>query len=181
MVMLAAPSAQLKGIGFLWLSCSPLQSCCARKPTLHSACVYHARLLELKLTSREHCEIGDATDVVLCCQTREPFRVDLHHNRTPGKLSGGLCHVRRRHTARSAPGSPEVRQNRNLALANDLVELLFVDFDGLAYCRQLRFAGTAFPNIGKVSSGNAVGSTARGAISNQRHSPILVIIHALNT
>ena len=129
--------------------------------------------MELKLTSREHCEIGNATDVVLCCQTREPFRVDLHHNRTPGKLSGGLSHMRRRHTARSAPGSPEVRQNRNLALANDLVELLFVDFDGFADCRQLRLAGTAFANIGKVPGGNAIGSTARGAISNQRHGPIL--------
>lgn len=33
--------------------------------------------------------------------------------------------------ARSTPGSLEIGQNRNLTLANDLVEFLFVDFDGL--------------------------------------------------
>ena len=73
-------------------------------------------------------------NVVLFCQARELLRIDLHHDCTPGEVSGGLCHVRRRHTARSAPRCPEVRQNRNLALANDLVELLFVDFDGLSNC-----------------------------------------------
>lgn len=82
--------------------------------------------------------------------------------------------MRRRRTARSAPGSPKVRQNRNLALANDLIELLFVvDFDGFAYWRQIRLAGTAFAHIGKVLSGNAIGPTASGAISNQRHESIL--------
>jgi len=81
--------------------------------------------------------------------------------------------MRRRHLARSAPGSPEVRQNGNLALANDLVELLFVDFDRFADCRQLRFAATAFANIGKVLCGNAIEPTASGAISNQRHGSIL--------
>src|SRR6476469_4296222 len=92
---------------------SRLASCCARKPTLHGGCVHQARLLELKLTLREHDKIWNATNVVLCCQVREPFRIDLHHNCTPSELSGGLCHVRRGHTARSAPGCPEVRQNRN--------------------------------------------------------------------
>jgi hypothetical protein len=150
-----------------------LSLCCACKPTLHGRCVYEACLLELELTSREHCEIGNAADAVLCCQAREPFSIDLHHNCTPGEVSGGLCHVRCRHTARSAPGSPEVRQNRNLALANDLVELLFIDFDGFAYCLQLRFAGSAFANIGKVFGGDAIGSTARRAISNQRHKTIV--------
>jgi len=70
--------------------------------------------------------------------------------------------MRHRHTARSTPRRPEVGQNRDLALANDLVELLFVDFDGFIYCRQLRFAGTAFADIGKVPGRNAIGSTARG-------------------
>jgi hypothetical protein len=121
----------------------------------------------------EHGEIGNAADVVLCRQTREPFRIDLHHNCTTSKVAGGLRHVRRRHPARPAPGSPEVRQNGNLAVANDLVELLFVDFDRFADCRQLRLAGTAFANIGKVLGGNTIGPTARGAISNQRHGPIL--------
>src|SRR5215472_866666 len=148
-------------------------SCCACKPALHSRGIYQARLLELKLTSREHCEIGNAADVVLCCQTREPFSIDLHHNCTPREFAGGLGHLRGGHTARSAPGCPEVRQDRNLALANDLVELLLVDFDGFGYCRQLHPAGTAFADIGKVLGGNAIGSTARGAISNQRHGPIL--------
>src|SRR5579863_5258653 len=113
---------------------SSVPSCCAGDPTLHGGCIYQARLLELKLTSREHREIGNATDVVLCCQAREPFGVDFHDDCSPSKLSCSLCHVRRRHAARSAPGSPEVRQNRNLAVANDLVELLFVDFDGFSYC-----------------------------------------------
>src|SRR5579863_1430584 len=81
---------------------SSVPSCCAGDPTLHGGCIYQARLLELKLTSREHREIGNATDVVLCCQAREPFGVDFHDDRSPSKLSCSLCHVRRRHTARSA-------------------------------------------------------------------------------
>jgi hypothetical protein len=81
--------------------------------------------------------------------------------------------VRRRQPARPTPGSPEVRQNRNLAVANDLVELLFVDFDRFAYCRQVRLAGTTFANIGKMLGRNAIGSTARGAISNRGHGSIL--------
>ena len=68
--------------------------------------------------------------------------------------------MRRRHTARSAPGCPEFRQNRNLALANDLVELLFVDLDGFADRRQLRLADTAFADIGKMLRGDAIGPTA---------------------
>ena len=101
-----------------------LESCRSCKPTLHSGCVDEARLLELKLTSRKHGEIRDAANVVLCCHTRKLFRVDLHHNCAPGEVSGGLCHEGRRRAAWSAPGCQEVRQNRNLALANDLVELL---------------------------------------------------------
>ncbi len=118
-------------------------SCCPGEPALHNRCVHQARLLELKLTSREHGEIGNAADVVSCRQARQTFRIDLHHNSTPSEVAGGLRHVRRRHPARPAPGSPEVRQNWNLAVANDLVELLLVDFDGFADCRQLRLAGTA--------------------------------------
>ena len=40
------------------------------------------------------------------------------------------------------------------ARARDLVELLFVDFDGLSNYRWLRLAGTAFANIRKVLGGN---------------------------
>jgi len=82
---------------------SALASCCACEPTLHGGCVHQARLLELKLTSREHGEIGYAADVVLCRQTREPFRIDLHHNCTTSDVAGGLRHVRCRHPARPAP------------------------------------------------------------------------------
>ena len=109
-----------------------MSSCCACKPTLHGGCVYEACLLELKPTSGEHREIRNAADVVLCCKSRESFRIDFQNDCTPGEVPSGLRHVRRRHPARSAPRSPEVDQNRNLALANDLVEFLFVDFDRLA-------------------------------------------------
>jgi hypothetical protein len=145
----------------------------ACKPALHSSCIYQTRLLELKLTSRKHGEIRNAANVVLCCQTRKLFRVDLHHDCAPSEVSGGLCHEGRRRAAWSAPGCPEVRQNRNLALANDLVELLFVDFDRFADWWQVRFAGTAFADSGKVLGENAIGPTAGGAISNQRHGSIL--------
>ena len=50
---------------------------------------------------------------------REPFRVDLHHDGTPGEVSGGWRHEGRRRAAWSAPGRPEVPKNRDLALAND--------------------------------------------------------------
>src|SRR3954452_1083377 len=152
---------------------SALESCRACKPTLHGGCVHDTRLLKLKLTPRKHGEIRNAANVVLRCDTREPFRVDLHHDCTPGEVSGGLRHEGRHPAAWSTPGRPEVRKNRDLALANHFVELLFVDFDRFADCRQLRLAGTAFANIGKVLRGNAIGPTASRAISNQRHGSIL--------
>src|SRR3954471_16020070 len=71
---------------------SALESCRACKPTLHGGCVHDTRLLKLKLTPRKHGEIRNAANVVLCCETREPFRVDLHHDCTPGEVSGGLRH-----------------------------------------------------------------------------------------
>ena len=159
--------SQAIGTGFA------LQSCCLPKPTLHCGCVNQACLLKLKLTSRKHREIRNAADVVPGCKPRVTLRVDLQYDCAPGHISCGLCHVRCCHPAWSAPGGPEVRQDRNLALANDLVELLFVDFQRFANCGQLRPAGTAFSEIGKVSGRDAVGPTARRAISNQRHGSIL--------
>jgi hypothetical protein len=84
-----------------------------------------------------------------------------------------LGHVRRRHPARSTLRSPEIDQNRNFALANDLVKFLFVDFDRLASSRQFRLAGTALANIGKVLGGNAIWLAARGTVANDRHGSIL--------
>ena len=62
---------------------------------------------------------------------------------------------------------------RDLAVANDLAEFLFVDFEGLAEGRQLCLVRTAFPYIGEVLCGYAVGSATGSAISNQRHEPVL--------
>ena len=39
------------------------------------ACVDQAGLLELELTSREHCEIWNAADVVLGCKPRVAFGI----------------------------------------------------------------------------------------------------------
>ncbi len=149
------------------------QSCCSCKPTLHGGCVYQAYLLELKLTSGKHREIGNAAHVVLRGELRITFRVHFQHDCAPGQLPRRLRHVRRGHAARSAPGRPKIGQNRDLALANDLVELLFVDFDRFADCRQLRLAGTALANVGKVLGGYAVGPSTGKAISNHRHGSIL--------
>ena len=103
-----ADRAQLKGILFpVFFSFAPY-SCCACKPTLHRGRVYQARLLELKLTSWEHCEIGNAADVVLCGKLWEPFRIHLEDDCAPGKVPRGLRHVRRCHPARPAPGRPEI-------------------------------------------------------------------------
>ena len=111
-----------------------LDSCRACEPTLHGIRVNQACLLELKPASREDREIRDAADVVPGCKRRETFRVHLHHDCTSGEVPRNLRHMRSRRPAWSAPGSPEVGQNRNPALANNLVEFLFVDFKGLANC-----------------------------------------------
>jgi hypothetical protein len=155
---------------FFWFALDSRSAC---KPTLHGSCVDQARLLELKLTPREHREIGNATDVILCRKGREPFRIDLHHDGTAGHVSGGLRDLRRRHPAGSAPGRPKIRQDRDLALANDLIELLLVDFDRLGNCRQLRLASTAFALIRKVRSRNTIRPTTGSAISNEWHGAIL--------
>ena len=149
------------------------QSCRACKPILHGGCVNQARLLELKVTTREHSEIRNAAHVVLSCKLWEPFRIHFQHDCAPGEISRRLRHVRRGHAARSAPGRPKIRQNRYLAFADNLLKFLFVDFHGLANRRQLCLACSTFSDIGKVPCWNTIGPPTGRTISNHRHRSIL--------
>jgi hypothetical protein len=88
-------------------------------------------LLEVKATASEYGEVRNSLDVVSRGKFREPFRVDLKHNGSAREVSRDLCNMRRRHPARAAPGSPEINEHGNFAVANNLVEFLGAHFDGL--------------------------------------------------
>jgi hypothetical protein len=44
-----------------------------------------------------------------------------------------LGNMRRRHPARATPRRPEIDQDRNFAVANNFVELLGTDLNGLSH------------------------------------------------
>ena len=108
---------------------------CPLQPTLHRVRVHKTRLLELKATARKYGEVRNPTDFVGSGKFREPFRVDLQHDRAASEISRDLCDMRRRHPAGAAPGRPEINEHRNFAVANNLIEFLGIHLYGLCHCR----------------------------------------------
>src|SRR5580658_9024126 len=114
------------------------------------------RLLNDWLPRIEHREIRYASNIEARRQFRMTLGVDLENHRLPGHICGRACHLGSRHSARSAPGGPEVNQHGYAGLAQNFVEELSIGFQGLIHRRQRRLAGSAMSGVCQVSSWNAV-------------------------
>src|SRR5713101_1635945 len=114
-------------------------------------------------------EVGDSAHIETGGQLRITLGVHLEHD-CPS------CHVRRcsgnlgcSHTARAAPGCPEIDENRNASLGNNLVEQLSIYFQRFGGGRQGCLTRSAASCIRKMLGGDAVLPAALLAGSNDRH------------
>src|SRR6476469_5914643 len=91
-------------------------------PSLHGVGVYQACLLELKAAARKYCEVRNAANVEPRGELREPLCVDFEHDGLSRQIARDLRNVRSGHSAGTAPLGPEINEDGNLAVANELVE-----------------------------------------------------------
>jgi hypothetical protein len=89
--------------------------------------------LELKATAREYGEVRNTLNLVSRSKFREPLRVDLKHDGSACEVMRDLGNMRRRHPARATPLCPKIDEDRNFAVANNLVELFGADLNGLSH------------------------------------------------
>lgn len=127
----------------------------------------------MKLASGEHGEVRYPLDVVPCGQFRKSLRIDLKHDGAAGEVSRHLGHMRGGRPARTAPRCPEIHENRDLALAHNLVELRRVNFDRLGDSGQGGLARPAPSCIGEMRGWNSIWLCTGGAISDNGHDRLL--------
>src|SRR6185312_2899170 len=95
----------------------------AREPGFHRVRIDEARLLKLKIAPREDGKVRNALHVEASSERRVLLRVDLEDDGLTGEIARNLRDMRRGHAAGAAPCGPEVHEDGNFAVADDLIEL----------------------------------------------------------
>jgi hypothetical protein len=126
------------------------------QPGFHRVGINETGLLVLKVAVGEDGEVWDALDVEARGKLGVAFGVNFEHDGLAGHFLRDLCHVWRSHAARTAPRSPEIDEDRNATLANDLIEFGGAGFNWFGDGWQSVFAGSASAGVGKVLGGDAV-------------------------
>ena len=126
-------------------------------------------MLEAQLSAAEDGEVGDALNVIAGGQLRVLFGIHFEDEGLAGEVAGGLGDMRSGHAAGSAPGGPEIHENRNFGVAEDLVELGGTDGEGLGDGWEGIFAGAAAACVGQVTGGDAIGLTTGWAGADDGH------------
>ncbi len=111
----------------------------------------------------KHHKVRDRPNLIQIRQFRVRLRVHLEDQSPPRHLLRQQLDLGRRRKAWSAPGSPEVHQNRNLRILNDRQEIAAVRFDRLVRRSERRFTGSAASCIRQVLRRNAIGRAAGSA------------------
>ena len=93
--------------------------------------VHYARLLHYQAASGKYGKVRNSPHLVASRQLRIALRVNLQHNGSSRHFRSRPLNFGGRYATRAAPGGPEVDQHRNTSLANDLIELLNIDFHRL--------------------------------------------------
>src|SRR5580704_19421046 len=139
------------------------------KPGFQDLMTNNSGLLPDELSGGKDGEVWDAAYRESRGELLVLIGVDFHHN---GLTRHVLCGARdfwRSCATRTAPVSPEINQDRNARVLDDLVEQCRVDLDGFIEWRQRRFACTATAGVRQVSGGGAIFLATGFAGSNHRH------------
>jgi hypothetical protein len=159
--------------GGVWFSIRRQRSGGACEPALHGVGVDQACLLKLKVAAGEYGEVGNALHVVARGELGELLCIDLKDDGLAGEIARDLGDMGRRHAAGTAPGRPEIDEDGNFAVADDFVELLRCDGEGIGDGREWRLAGAAASCIGEVVRRDSIRLSAGWAISDDGHGDVL--------
>jgi hypothetical protein len=132
-------------------------------------------LLELQGTTGKYGKVWDSLDFVACGERGKAFGVDFEHDGLSGQIVGHLSYVGRRHAAWPTPLGPEIDQDWDLAVANDLVEFFDSDFYGHGHRGQWGFAGAAFSCVRQVLGRNSVRLPTAWAVSDDGHDDLQML------
>src|SRR3974390_422605 len=139
------------------------------QPLLHLLMVHKAGLLLDQAALRENCEVWNATHIEASSQLRILLGINLEHDGPAAHLRSGARNFRGGHSARAAPGSPEIYQYRHAGLLDYFVEQLGIDFQRFRHRLERCFAGAAASRARQMLGGDAVLTATRLARANGRH------------
>jgi hypothetical protein len=144
---------------------------CLHQPGDHLSTIDHAGLLQDDSSVLHHDEIRNTHHVEALRQLRRSFRIHLQYDRAAGHLCRSALNFRCGRSARPAPCSPEIDQDWNASVGDNVVEGIAVDVDGFGNWRQGEFTRATSPRVGEVAARYPVLLSAAGAGTN--HSCIL--------
>jgi hypothetical protein len=130
----------------------------------------NTRLLLDEFSGEEHSEVWDAAYGETCGEFRVLIGVDLEDEGATRHVLCGACDLWGGGATRAAPVSPEIDQNGNSRVLDDLVEELSVDLYGFVERRQRKFARTATASVRQVVCSDAISLATALAGSYRRHS-----------
>lgn len=145
------------------------------EPVLHLLVAYESGLLGDELAGVEDGEVGDATDVVAGGELRVLLGVDLEDEGAAGGVGGGLLDLGGGHAAGAAPVGPEVDEDGDAGVLDDLVEERGVGGDGLVDGRERVFAVAASAGVGEVVGRDTVLLSAVRTGGDEGHAWLLLI------
>ena len=120
-----------------------------------------AGLLFHEMAAGENGEVWNAPDIEAGRQVGMAFGIHFEDDGSPAHFSSGPCNFRSGHSARTAPGGPEIDQHRHPGLFDDFVEQLRIDFQGFADGTQRGFASSAASGVCQTLNRDAVLPTTR--------------------
>src|SRR6267154_2909571 len=97
------------------------------QPGFHLIVADQSRLLRYRMTLAENNEVWNASHVESCRHFWIAFRINLHDHCSSGHICGRTLNFRRRHSAWSTPGSPEIHQHGDPGVLNNFVEYLRIN------------------------------------------------------
>ena len=115
-----------------------------------------AGLLLDEVSRCEDGEVGDAADVVACGELGVALGIDFEDECLTGHICGGACDLWGGGAAGATPLGPEVDEDGDAGVADDVVEEGEVDWERLVERGEGIFAGTAAAGIGEVGGVDAV-------------------------
>ena len=126
------------------------------EPVLHDVVTDEAGLLLDEMACGEDGEVGDTADVVASGQLGVALGVDLEDEGLPGHVGGGAGDLGGGGAAGATPLGPEVDEDGDAGVAEDVVEEGEVDGERLAEWWEGVFAGSAAAGVGEVVGVDAV-------------------------
>src|SRR5882757_7184854 len=118
------------------------------QPLFHDIVAHEAGLLHHHFAAGHNGEVWNAADLKPRGELLVGFGVDFEYDGFAGHARGGLGDFGGGHAARSAPGGPEVDEDGDAGVLDDLVERRLVDRDWLSERRQIGLAGAALAGDG---------------------------------